>query len=62
MERRVSAEGQVVDDAGEPPSTCEKIIAEVRKMYEEVGYYPVMKAKPFVTAWKAALHTSGFRP
>ena len=37
LERRVSSQSQAVDHESSPPSTCEQIIEEVRKKYEEVG-------------------------
>ena len=37
LERRVRFSAQAVDHEACPPSPCEKIIAEVRKKYEEVG-------------------------
>lgn len=37
LERRVSSQSRAVDHESGLPSTCEKIIEEVRKKYEEVG-------------------------
>lgn len=37
LERRVRSSGPSVEESAGSPSTCEKIIAEVRKQYEEVG-------------------------